>query len=474
MRNNVPDGENVGEFRTSGVERAGGAGGEGLVEQLRERIRVLEQVPVSLAFPPAPDTGPLPRPACSLLAPVPSFPLPSLSVPANANPSPLPGEGSTPRAQIPWNRLAANGLHEIKPAAYRDTPSALAFALAFIGDRLTRRERASPLLWCLTERAAREWGAPYGPGLIAFGLDPALVLIVQTRNTMDAAWALEEGLKAGAFIAVLGQIEVKAPIIARRLGLAAQVSRTPCLLLSGHQGGGAPRHAHPLACRCGANERRSSSMPRRQGRQLGISRSSAAGAWRRREVGPWSFVMSRMVSVWLPALPIERLKLKRNGKPFPVDRPFALVGSEDRGLLLTALNAAAMREGLSPGMGLADARAIAPQLLTAPAALEKDAACLLALARWSGRYSPSLNVDGDDGLWLDVSGVPHLFGGARALLDDMARRFAKSRLHREDCPCRDLGRRSCARPLRAFLFHHRPPGKDRRSARAPSRGSFAD
>ena len=150
----------------------------------------------------------------------------------------------------------------------------------------------------------------------------------------------------------------------------------------------------------------------------------------------------------------------RNGTPFPVDRPFALVGSEDRGLLLTALNAAALGEGLSPGLGLADARAICPQLLTAPAAPDKDAACLLALARWSGRYSPSLNVDGDDGLWLDVSGVPHLFGGARALLADMARRFAKPRLQRADCPCRDAGRRSCACPLRAFLFHHRPAGKD--------------
>jgi protein ImuA len=246
VRNNVPGGENVGEFLPSGVERAGGAGGEGLIEHLRERIRVLEQVPVSLAFPPAPDTGPLPRPACSLLSPVPSFPLPPLGVSANANPSPLPGEGSAPRQlppqgrEIPWSRLAANGLHEIKPAAYRDAPSALAFALAFIGDRLTPREGASPLLWCLTERAAREWGAPYGPGLVAFGLDPALVLIVQARNAMDAAWALEEGLKAGAFIAALGQIEVKAPIIARRLGLAAQTSHTPCLLLSGHQGSGLP------------------------------------------------------------------------------------------------------------------------------------------------------------------------------------------------------------------------------------------
>src|SRR6476619_2941530 len=96
-------------------------------------------------------------------------------------------------------------------------------------------------------------------------------------------------------------------------------------------------------------------MPPLLARQLGISPLSAAGTWRPREVGPWSFVMSRMVSVWLPHLQIERLKLTRNGKPFPVDRLFALVGSEDRGLVLTALNAAAMRAGLIPGMGLADA-----------------------------------------------------------------------------------------------------------------------
>ncbi len=254
MRNDVPGGENVGEFLPSGVEKAGGAGGEGLIEHLRKRIRVLEQVPVSLAFPPAPDTGPLPRPACSL-----SF-TPRLSSPGltgrSSNPRSLrevppqhPGKATGlldarfrghDKAEVPWHRLAANGLHEIKPAAYRDEPAALAFVLAFIGDRLTRRKDASPLLWCLTERAAREWGAPYGPGLISFGLDPALILIVQARNGMDAAWALEEGLKARAFTAALCQIEVKAPVIARRLGLAAQTSRTPCLLLSGHQGRGLP------------------------------------------------------------------------------------------------------------------------------------------------------------------------------------------------------------------------------------------
>jgi protein ImuA len=186
--------------------------------------------------------------------------LPFLGEPANANSSPSKGEGSAPgalgggprlrsvveldplpRREIPWSRLAASGLHEIKPAAYRDQPAALAFALAFLGERLARQDgAASPVLWCLTERAAREWGAPYGPGLLALGLDPALFLIVQTRNALDAAWALEEGLKSRACIAALGQIEVEAPLVARRLGLAAQTSRTPCLLLSGHRGAGLP------------------------------------------------------------------------------------------------------------------------------------------------------------------------------------------------------------------------------------------
>jgi protein ImuA len=147
-----------------------------------------------------------------------------------------PGEGA--KEAPPLTKLAACGLHEIRAAAYRDRPAALAFALAFLGLRLRpRRGAAPPVLWCSTERAARDWGAPYGPGLLALGLDPALLLIVEARNAMDAAWALEEGLKSRACSAALGQIDIAAPLAARRLGLAAQTSRTPCLLLSGHQDG---------------------------------------------------------------------------------------------------------------------------------------------------------------------------------------------------------------------------------------------
>jgi protein ImuB len=139
--------------------------------------------------------------------------------------------------------------------------------------------------------------------------------------------------------------------------------------------------------------------------------------------------MSRFVSIFLPQLAIERLKRERaesGAAPLEDDKPFALVGSEERGLVLTAVNAASLGQGLYPGLGLADARAIVPQLLTLPAAPKQDADALLDLARWAScRYSPTLNVDGADGLWLDVTGVAHLFGGEDALLADMDRRLAR-------------------------------------------------
>jgi len=141
--------------------------------------------------------------------------------------------------------------------------------------------------------------------------------------------------------------------------------------------------------------------------------------------------MSRIVSVFLPHLPIERLKRERRKTGHtPIKdtsifdrRPFALVGTEARGLVLTAVNARAEANGLYPGLGLADARAICPHLLTLPSAPDRDEATLRALARLCVRYSPTLNTEGEDGLWLDITGVPHLFGGEAELLASIAQEF---------------------------------------------------
>ncbi len=62
-------------------------------------------------------------------------------------------------------------------------------------------------------------------------------------------------------------------------------------------------------------------------------------------------------------------------------------------------------------------------MIAAPADPEGDAALVRRLARWAGRWSPLVEVDGD-GLRLDVSGVAHLFGGEGGLVDDVQRRFA--------------------------------------------------
>ena len=52
-----------------------------------------------------------------------------------------------------------------------------------------------------------------------------------------------------------------------------------------------------------------------------------------------------------------------------------------------------------------------------------DAKAVARLADWCGRYSPWTAVDGTDGVWLDVTGCAHLFGGEAALLDDLAARI---------------------------------------------------
>ena len=111
---------------------------------------------------------------------------------------------------------------------------------------------------------------------------------------------------------------------------------------------------------------------------------------------------------------------------------------------LHAVNAAAERAGLTPGMALADACAILPSLTVLPASPRDDGEALSRLAGWCGRYSPwtsaceargelpdgeepslSLEGAGGGGLWLDATGCAHLFGGEEAMLADIAGRIAR-------------------------------------------------
>ncbi|HWK38135.1 MAG TPA: DNA polymerase Y family protein, partial [Hyphomicrobium sp.] len=109
----------------------------------------------------------------------------------------------------------------------------------------------------------------------------------------------------------------------------------------------------------------------------------------------------------------------------PDETPFALVETGVHGIRVTAVNGHAAEHGVRIGQALADARAALPQLLTHSADRRGDRAALLLLARWCGRYGPNRNISGEDGLWIDVTGVAHLYGGEAQLVRDLMQRLSR-------------------------------------------------
>jgi protein ImuB len=137
----------------------------------------------------------------------------------------------------------------------------------------------------------------------------------------------------------------------------------------------------------------------------------------------WNGLMSRIVSIWFPAWSIERLARESPGS-VPT-QPFALVEAGPHGLVICAANAAALSSGVRIGASLADTRAAHPRLIARPAEAGRDKAALLRLARWLGRYGLHRHIDASDGAWIDVTGVPHLFGGEEHLVIDLIRRLRR-------------------------------------------------
>ncbi len=147
----------------------------------------------------------------------------------------------------------------------------------------------------------------------------------------------------------------------------------------------------------------------------------------------------RVVSVWLNRwLTDRRERQQTNSTDTPPKLPLAIIEKSQGGERLIAVNEAAEKAGLGPGLLLTDARAIFPALKSLPAEPERERADLDALARWYARYSPWVSPQPPDGLMLDVTGVAHLFGGEAELLahlrGDLQRLMLGARLALADTP----------------------------------------
>ncbi|HXG98821.1 MAG TPA: DNA polymerase Y family protein [Sphingomicrobium sp.] len=129
----------------------------------------------------------------------------------------------------------------------------------------------------------------------------------------------------------------------------------------------------------------------------------------------------RILSICWPRLAIERWQRLAGGEAAEAEARVALVVEAQHGQMIHAATDAAQ---VRAGTRLTDARALDPGLIAVAADLAGDAALVERLARWAGRWSPLVEVDGEDGLRLDVSGVAHLFGGEAGLCRDVEQRFA--------------------------------------------------
>ena len=126
--------------------------------------------------------------------------------------------------------------------------------------------------------------------------------------------------------------------------------------------------------------------------------------------------MSRYISIWFRHLLTDGYALER---PSLKDIPFVMAAPERGRIIIQAANAKAEADGVRAGMAVADARAIFPALHVVDALEGTENELLEMLGEWCLRYTPDVAIDAPDGLILNISGCPHLWGGERAYLKEL-------------------------------------------------------
>ncbi len=142
--------------------------------------------------------------------------------------------------------------------------------------------------------------------------------------------------------------------------------------------------------------------------------------------------------MWFPRLPTDRLL-----RASPCKEPFVVSGKASNALYVYALNAEAERHRLHKGQPLANARAMVEGLRIVSADEKADAALMTRIAQWCDRFTPLValergpekceavfrpaprpNNDPPHGLFLDITGAAHLFGGEAAMLTEVLQRIS--------------------------------------------------
>lgn len=128
----------------------------------------------------------------------------------------------------------------------------------------------------------------------------------------------------------------------------------------------------------------------------------------------------RFASIWFRHLRTDWF-IRR--QPELKNIPFVLASPDHGRMVITSANMLAEKEGIYPGMVVADARAIISSLQVLDDNTELSKKLLTGIAKWCIRFTPAVAIDEPNGLILDVSGCAHLWGDEKKYITDIFRRI---------------------------------------------------
>lgn len=132
-------------------------------------------------------------------------------------------------------------------------------------------------------------------------------------------------------------------------------------------------------------------------------------------------MQKRFASIWFRYLKTDWF-IRR--QPTLKEAPFVLVAPDHGRMMISTANSEALKQEVTIGMVLADAKAIIPSLLYFDDKPELAAKLLKGIAEWCIRYSPVAAIDLPNGLILDITGCTHLWAGEEKYLSDISKRLS--------------------------------------------------
>jgi len=217
-------------------------------------------------------------------------------------------------AYLPSGGLVFGAVHEIAPESADQFPAAFGFIFALLG----RIPRNGQSMLVMSSKGIADWGRPHGHGFKAFGFDPGRLVLVDAGSERQTLWTLEECLRSGGPVAVVGvlgkELDLKA---SQRLQVAARHSGTPLLLLrpSRSSGASAATTRWLVGARSGVRDRFGLVTHWQWQVSLDRCRNGRPGAW----VVEWNHVAHRfslaaeMADPALPRKPVALTRIRATG-----------------------------------------------------------------------------------------------------------------------------------------------------------------